>query len=261
MNTCLIRSACFAFKIARCAAISVLITIPALCQIEEPILTKSAQVFDRTSGSLKLDFTNSMVQSGASSQIIPEFTLQAGISERLEGILRFPLLRVDPGNGPPFIAGGQLAAGAKYLIWGRPGANAAIAIQGVVEAPTGDSRLEGNATQLMPQLLVDWRVKKHIVSFTNVGWDLSVGGTSKRISLLTYETAAGLDSWRNFMPAVEFAGSTNATTGRTIAVLEPDVLFRRWTHFELKLGLPAGINSKSPTFGLHAQVAMFWGGK
>jgi hypothetical protein len=111
----------------------------------------------------------------------------------------------------------------------------------------------------MPQFLADWRLSRHIVSYTNVGWDLSVGGTGKRISLLTYESALGFASRRNVMPAVEFVGSTNTSTGRTLAVVEPDILFRRSPHFELKLGIPAGVNSKSPTLGLHAQLAMFWG--
>jgi len=66
-------------------------------------------------------------------------------------------------------------------------------------------------------------------------------------------------SRRSIVPVVEFAGSTNTSTGRTLAVIEPDILFRKWPHFELKLGIPAGLNAKSPTLGLHAQLAMFWG--
>lgn len=235
------------------------ITLPALCQIEEPILTKSALVFGSASGSLKLDYAGSLVQMGASSQIIPEFTLQAGVSRRMEAILRFPLLRVEPGNGPAVIAGGQLAAGAKYLLMGLPGAKAAISIQGVVEAPTGDTRLVGNATQVMPEILADWHLTSRLVSYTNLGWDFSLGGSGRRVSLIAYESALGLASQRRLIPVLEFAGSTNTSTGRTLAVIEPDLLFRKGTHLELKLGVPAGLNSESPTLGIHAQLAIFWG--
>jgi hypothetical protein len=243
----------------RVAALT-LITLPASCQIEEPILTKSALAFGAASGSLKLDYAGSLVQTGTTSQIIPEFTLQAGVSQRVEGILRFPLLRVEPENGAAVIGGGQLAAGAKYLLMGGPGAKAAISIQGVVEAPTGDSRLVGDATQVMPEILADWHLTRHIVSYTNVSWDISLGGTGKRVSLITYESALALANRLRLTPVLEFAGSTNTSTGRTLAVMEPDLLFRKGAHFELKLGVPAGLNSKSPTLGIHAQLAMFWGG-
>jgi hypothetical protein len=246
-------------SIACCAAALTFMALPAASQIEEPILTKSALVFGPASGSLKLDYSGSLIQTGATSQIIPEFTLQAGVFQRVEGILRFPLLRVEPGNGATVIGGGQLAAGAKYLLMGGPGTSAAISVQGVVEAPTGDSRLVGDATQVMPEVLADWHVTRHVVSYTNVSWDLSLGGTGKRISLITYESALALASRLPITPALEFAGSTNTSTGRTLAVMEPDLLFRKGTHFELKLGVPAGLNSRSPTLGLHAQLAMFWG--
>jgi hypothetical protein len=242
-----------------CMAALILITLPVSGQIEEPILTKSALVFGPTSGSLKLDYAGSLIQTGATSQIIPEFTLQAGVSQRMEGILRFPLLRVDPGNGATVVGGGQLAAGAKYLLMGSPASSAAISVQGVVEAPTGDSRLVGNATQVMPEVLADWHITRHVVSYTNVSWDLSLGGTGKRISLITYESALALASRLPITPVLEFAGSTNTSTGRTLAVMEPDLLFRKGTHFELKLGVPAGLNSRSPTLGIHAQLALFWG--
>jgi hypothetical protein len=247
------------FFLAWYMAALTLITLPAAGQIEEPILTKSALVFVPASGSVKLDYAGSLIHAGATSQIIPEFTVQAGIFQRVEGILRFPLLRVEPGNGATVIGGGQLAAGAKFLLMGDPGTNAAISVQGVVEAPTGDSRLVGDATQVMPEILADWRLTRHIVSYTNVSWDLSLGGTGKRVSLITYESALALATRLHLEPVLEFAGSTNSSTGRILAVVEPDLLFRKRAHFELKLGVPAGLNSNSPALGLHAQLAIFWG--
>ena len=208
---------------------------------------------------MKLDYAGSLGQTGATSQIIPEFTLQAGVSQRVEGILRFPLLRFDPGNGARVIGGRQFAAGAKYLLVGSSDTREAISVQAVVEAPTGDSRLVGDATQVMPEILANWRLTRHVVSYTNVSWDLSLGGTGKRVSLITYESAVALATRFSLTPVLEFAGSTNISTGRTLAAMRARPPISEGNSYELKLGVPAGVNSRSPTLGLHAQLALFWG--
>jgi hypothetical protein len=233
--------------------------LPAFSQIDEPILTKSARVFAPASGSLKLDYAGSIVHMSTSSQIIPEFTLQEGLTKRVEGILRFPVLRFQPASGHAVIAGGQIAIGGKYLLIGGPDSNAAISVQGVVEAPTGDSRVVGNATQVMSAILADWHLTRHLVAYTNVAWDSSFGGTGRRMSFVGYDTALALAGPHHLIPAIEFAGSTNTGNGRTQAVIQPDLLFRKGTHLEFKLGLPTGLNSISPTLGIHAQLAILWG--
>lgn len=47
--------------------------------------------------------------------------------------------------------------GARYLVTGGADRPYGLAIQGIVEAPAGDSRLIGNATQVMPTLLGYYR--------------------------------------------------------------------------------------------------------
>jgi hypothetical protein len=237
----------------------VFISLPAFSQIEEPILIKSAQTFVPASGSLKLDYAGSIVHSDVSSQIIPEFTLQEGLAKRFEGILRFPLLRFRPEGGPAVIAGGQVAVGGKYLLIGGPSTTATISVQGVIEAPTGNSRVVGNATQVMSAILADWQLTRHLISYTNVAWDSSFRGTGRHMSFIGYDTALALASSHRLRPALEFAASTNTSNGRTQAVIQPDLLFRKGAHFEFKLGMPAGLNSISPTLGIHAQLAIFWG--
>lgn len=245
-------------KLLRIAGL-MFISLPAFSQIEEPILTKSAQIFVPASGSLKLDYAGSIIHTGASSQIIPEFTLQEGLAKRLEGILRFPLLRFRPEGGAAVVAGGQVAVGGKYLLIGGPRTTATISVQGVMEAPTGDSRVVGDATQVMSAILADLHLTGHLISYTNVAWYSSFGGTGRHMSFIGYDTALALAGPRRLVPALEFAGSTNTSNGRTQAVIQPDLLFRKGAHFEFKLGIPAGLNSISPTLGIHAQVAIFWG--
>jgi hypothetical protein len=251
----------YSLPCVKCVCIAVLLftSLPAYSQIEEPILTKSAQVFAPASGSLKLDYAGSIVHTSVSSQIIPEFTLQEGVANRLEAILRYPLLRFKPMGGSAVIAGGQVAIGGKYLLVGGPGANATISVQGVIEAPTGDSRVVGNATQVMSAILADWHLTRHLLGFTNLAWDSSFGGTARRMSFLGYDTTLAVASRRHLIPALEFAGSTNTSSGRTQAQIQPDLLFREGARFELKLGMPIGLNSISPTLGIHVQLAIFWG--
>jgi hypothetical protein len=128
-----------------------------------------------------------------------------------------------------------------------------------MEAPTGDSRVVGNATQVTSAILADWHLTRHLISYTNVAWYSSFGGKGPHMSFIGYDTALALASPRRLRPALEFAVSTNTSNGRTQALIQPDLLFRKGAHFEFKLGLPAGLNSISPTLGIHAQLAIFWG--
>jgi hypothetical protein len=228
-------------KLVRIAGL-MFISLPVFSQIEEPILTKSAEVFGPASGSLKLDYAGSVIHSGASSQIIPEFTLQQGLAKRLEAILRFPLLRFRPEGGTAIIAGGQVAMGGKYLLLGGPGTTVTISVQGVIEAPTGDSSVVGNAAQVMSAILADWHLTRHLTSYTNVAWDGSFGGIRQHMAFIGYDSALALAGSRCLIPALEFAGSTNTSNGRTQAVIQPDLLLRKGSHFEFKLGVPAGLS-------------------
>jgi hypothetical protein len=120
-------------------------------QVAEPILTKTAIPFAPGSGALKLDYAGGIGQSRGTSQVIPEGNLEAGVAPGLEVLIRFPLLRVQAiPEGPAVIGGGQLAIGARYLLAGSAERTNAISVQAIIEAPTGDSQLVGNATQVMP---------------------------------------------------------------------------------------------------------------
>jgi hypothetical protein len=126
--------------------LSAVLLVASICipgQTPEPILTRSTIPFDVGTGSLKLDYAGGIGRSRGSSQVIPEVMLEAGLQGRLEVLLRFPLLRVT-GQHSSVVAGGQLAAGARYLLTGGSGHTYAFSVQTVVEAPTGDTQLVGD---------------------------------------------------------------------------------------------------------------------
>jgi hypothetical protein len=156
-------------------------------QLAEPILTKSAIPFGTGAGGVKFDYAGGIGPEGGSSQVIPEGTLEAGIRDGLEALARFPLLRVNlSALHDTVIGGGQLALGARYLLAGGADRPYGLAIQGMVEAPTGDSRLVGNATQVMPTLLWYWRPIGQVFVYSNLTFDHSIGGTGPGVAILEY---------------------------------------------------------------------------
>jgi hypothetical protein len=234
--------------------------LPISAQIAEPILTKSAIPFGLGAGSVKLEYAGGIGRSGGGSQVIPEATQETGVVSGLEFLVRFPLLRVtSPPGGPTVVGGGQLAIGARYLLAGGADRSYAISVQTIVEAPTGDTQLVGNATQVMPGVLVDWHPTPQIIIHSNVIFDRSVGGTTPKSAFLEYSNAVVWLAANHFLPAFELAGSSNTITGRTQLVGQPELIVPIGRHFELKGGLSLGLNSETPHIGLRTQVAWFWG--
>jgi hypothetical protein len=234
--------------------------LPISAQIAEPILTKSAIPFVLGAGSVKLDYAGAIGRSGGGSQVIPEATLETGVVSGLEFLARFPLLRVTSlSGGPTVVGGGQLAIGARYLLAGGAERRYAISVQTIVEAPTGDTRLVGNATQVMGGALVDWRPTSRIVAHSNIMFDGSVGGTAGKSAFLEYSNAVVWTATDHFLPVFEFAGSSSTITGRTQLVGQPELIVPIGRHVELKGGLSLGLNSETSRIGLRTQVAWFWG--
>ncbi len=241
---------------------SAITCLPIDAQIAEPILTKSAIPFVLGAGSVKLDYAGGIGRSGGGSQVIPEATLETGVVSGLEFLVRFPLLRVTsvPG-GPTVVGGGQLAIGARYLLAGSAERSYAISVQTIVEAPTGDTLLVGNATQVMGGALVDLRPTSRIVIHSNIMFDGSVGGTTGKSAFLEYSNAVVWVAANHFLPVFELVGSSNTITGRTQLVGQPELIVPIGRHFELKGGLSLGLNSETPHIGLRTQFAWFWGSR
>ena len=231
-------------------------------QIAEPILTKSAIPFAPEAGAVKLDYAGGIGPSGGGSQVIPEATLETGVVRRLEFLVRFPLLRVSSlAGGPTVVGGGQLALGARYLLAGAAERRYAVSVQTTIEAPTGDTRLVGNATQVMGGALVDLRPTSRIVTHSNIMFDGSVGGTTGKSAFLEYSNAVVWVATDHFLPVFELAGSTSTITGRTQLVAQPELIVPIGRHVEFKGGLSLGLNSETPHIGLRTQVAWFWGNR
>jgi hypothetical protein len=241
-------------------AAAAVLCLPLTGQIAEPILAHSALPLSAGAGALKLDYAREQGRSGADAEVIPEVMLETGVGRGLEAILRYPLLRFKEGfELPATLGGGQLAIGARYLILGGAGQRYAVSVQAVVEAPTGDTRLVGDATQVIPALFSDWHPAREIAIHSNVLWDESFSGSRHKASFVQYDHAVVWLATAHLAPVLELAGSTNSATGRTLLAGLPEVIFRKGAHLELKAALPLGLNSQTPRFAVRFQVALFWG--
>lgn len=242
------------FSIATAIALA---GVPVRAQIAEPILTNSAIPFAPGSGSIKLDFVTGIGRAGGASQAIPEAILQVGAFTGLEVVVRFPLLRVRLPS--PVIGGGHIAMGARYLFAGGGQRQYAISSEVIVEAPTGDTRLVGDATEVIPALLAEWRPVSSIAIHSNIRFDHSLGRTVANTAFLEYENAVVWLASDHVVPVVELVGSTNTITSRSRVIVQPEVIVRHGPHWELKAGLQLGLNRLTPSVGIRTQLAWFWG--
>jgi hypothetical protein len=241
-----------------CLAVAASVSIQA--QVAEPILTKSAIPFGPGAGSVKIDYAGGIGQAGGSSQVIPEGTLEMGLRDGLEVLARFPLLRVNmKTQHNTVIGGGQLALGARYLLTGGADRPYGVSIQAIVEAPTGDTRLVGNATQVMPTVLGYWRPLRQVFVYSSLAFDRSIGGAGPSAAFLEYQSAVTWRATIHFVPTFEFVGSTNTVVGQTQLVAVPEVILRAGPHLEWKAGLQLGLNAETPVLGLRVQVSWSWG--
>jgi hypothetical protein len=231
-------------------------------QIAEPIQTNSAVPFEPGSGGVKLDFASGIGRGGGTSQTLPEGALQVGLLKGLEALVRFPLLRIrTPSAELAVVGGGHLAVGARYLLSGGAERRYAISSEVIVETPTGDTRLDGNATEVTSSLLAEWHPRRQLVIHSNLRFEHSFGGTGTRTAFLEYASALAWLAARHVVPALEFVGSTDTISGRTELIVQPELIFRAGPHWELKAGLQRGLNDRTPPFGVRAQVAWFWGAR
>ncbi len=237
-----------------------LASVSITAQVAEPILTKSAIPFAAGAGGVKLDYAGGIGQAGGGSQVIPEGTLEVGVGGGLEVLTRFPLFRVNllPQHDT-VIGGGQVAVGARYLLTGAADGPYALSIQAIVEAPTGDTQLVGNATQVMPAVMGYWRLSHRVATYSNLTFERSIGGMRSNSAFLEYEGAVTWKATAHLVPALEVVGSTNTLTGRTQLVSLPEVILRMGKRLEGKAGLQVGLNPEAPGLGLRIQLGWFWG--
>lgn len=236
--------------------ILVLIGGEAAAQLAEPILTRSAIPNPAGTVSLKLDFVNSTQR--VTSQVVPESFLEIGLGRGFEMVLQWPLLRISEPDGSSVLAAGQFSVALRYLLAGSSTGRYGLAVAGRVEVPSGDSRIVGNETQLMPTVLAEWHATPSLLLRSNLAWNTAVAGTTGRFAFLEYSNAAVWTASRHWMPVLEVVGSTNTVRGGTQVIVQPEMLVAPGRHLEFKLGLSLGAVAIQ-RYAIRSQLAWFWG--
>jgi hypothetical protein len=231
----------------------------AAAQFAEPILSRSALPNPAGTVSLKLEFVSPVNPAARiNSQAVPESFLEIGLGRGFETVLQWPLLRVSEPIGSSVLAAGQFSVGLRYLFAGSFTARYAIAIAGRVEVPSGDSRIVGNETQLMPGVLAEWHATPNLLLRSNLAWNTTVTGTTGRFAFLEYSNAAVWLASRHWIPMIESVGSTNTVRGGTQVIVQPELIVAPSRHLELKLGLSLGAVA-TERYTIRSQLAWFWG--
>jgi hypothetical protein len=230
--------------------------MPTAAQFAEPILTRTAIPEPLGDTSLQLMFVSPLSQG--TSQALPQARLDIGLGGGFETTLQMPLLRVTEPNGGSVLGAGQISVALQYLLAGSQSADYAISLATRVEVPSGDSRIAGNETQIMPTVLVEWRARPGLVFRSAISWDRTVAGTTGKFAFFEYDNAL---SWMNksgFVPTIEIAGSTETFHGSTQVAIQPEIIFARIRNVELKFGISREVVSTT-RYEIRAELAWFRG--
>lgn len=245
--------------LVRSCTVALLICSRAGAQSAEPILTWNAVPNPAGVASLKLDFVSPLGETaGTSTQAVPVSRLELGLGHGLEALFQIPLLRASQPDGSSVLGGGQFSVALRYLLLGSPSSHFALSIAGRLEVPSGDSALVGNATQLMPMLLWEWRMNSKLSFLSNIAWNTTVGATNSRFANFQHSHAVVWSLNRFVMPVLEVAGSTSTLTGNSQVVIQPELMVAPNPHLQLKTGLSVAL-VPMPHYGIRAQLAWFWG--
>lgn len=246
-------------RLVRSCAVASLICFHTGAQSAEPILTWNAVPNPAGVVSLKFDFVSPLGEAaGTSTQAIPVSRLELGLGHGLETVFQIPLLRASQPDGSSVLGGGQFSVALRYQLLGSRSSRFAMSIGGRLEVPSGDSTLVGNATQLMPMLLWEWRINSALSFRSNLAWNTTVGAASGSFANFQHSHAVVWSLNRFVMPVFEVAGSTSTLTGNSQVVVQPELIVAPNRHLELKTGLSVAL-VPMPHYGIRSQLAWFWG--
>ncbi len=228
----------------------------------EPISTEFAAPFEPRTGSIEIGYAYERFESGRHTRhLIPEVEFELGLTSRTQVSFEMPEMREKFVDEPATVGAGHLEVGFRYLVAGGSLKRYSISLNPRVEAPTGNRRIAGDATEVGLFLHFDKELGERVVLHGNYGWSSTVGGTESPERLFRYHSAAVFLATLRWNPVVEILGSTDTARGTTELAIQPEIIFWAGPHLELKLGLPVGLTGSSPGIGVQAQIAIIFGRK
>ncbi len=193
--------------------------------------------------------------------LIPEVEFELGLTRRTQVSFEMPEIREKFAGEPATVGAGHLEIGFRYLVAGGPLKSYSISLNPRVEAPTGNRRIAGDATEVGLFLHYDKELGERVVLHGNYGWSSTIGGSEPPERLFRYHSAAVFLATLRWNPVLEIVGSTDTARWRTELAIQPEIIFWAGPHLELKLGLPVGLTGAAPRIGVRAQIAIIFGRK
>ncbi len=226
----------------------------------EPMSTEFAAPFEPRTGGMEIGYEYERFEGGRHTRhLIPKLELELGLTLRTQVSFEMPEIREKFANEPATVGGGHLEVGFRYLLAGGPFKSYAISLNPRVEAPTGNRRIAGDATEVGLFLHFDKELNERVVLHGNYGWSSTIGGREPPERLFRYHSAVVLRANLRWNPVLEILGSTDTARGRTELAIQPEMIFWAGPHLELKFGMPVGLTSASPGIGVRCQIAIIFG--
>lgn len=237
------------------------VSAPLIAHQGEPISTEFAAPFEPGEGNLQLNFEYLRNGPGAGEYALPEYDFELGLVPRFEINMGYPLVGSKAGPGQPFtMGGGKLDIGGRLLLFGGETQSYAVSFQGTVTAPTGDSRLVGDAPELSGGIFIDHSISDRVFTHSNFSWGSTIGGKQEPERVFEYHNAVVWFATFHWLPVFELLGDTETSSGRTELAAQPEAIYHVNSHLEVKFGVPLGLTATTPRIGARAQIAIIWGG-
>jgi hypothetical protein len=237
-----------------------LAVLPARAHRLEPISTEFARPFAPGTGSLQVNYEYEH-RTDFRTHLIPAAEFEIGLFPRAQMSVEMPLIWQKEIGQPGTLGGGHIEFGFRYLLAGGSGKSWAVSLNPFVEAPTGNRRIAGDATEVGAALYVDREFGERLLFHGNYGWGSTIGGSEKPERTFHYSSALVWPASHRWNPTLELLGEIDTATGRTELLVQPEMIYYVGPHWEIKAALPLGTTNASPRVGMRFQVSWIFGGR
>jgi hypothetical protein len=218
----------------------------------EPINTEFAAPFQRGSGNIQFGF---QYLRGAVDYEVGNIEFEYGFARRQQFSVVLPFARRDE-PGHTYVRPGNVEVGYRLLLAGGNDRAFALSINPELELPIGDKRVAESAWEGGVALHLDTHPAKRWWTHTNFGYATNFANFNGKEKFLIGKFAAMYELSEPVRPVFEIVTQHEFVGDETLAAAVPEVIFAPNHKWEIKLGVPLGLNSASPDVG--AQVEITW---
>lgn len=224
----------------------------------EPINTEFASPFEPGTGNVQIGYQYFRTAGFFTEQQIPLLQLEYGFAPRFQFTVGFPVLRNKFTGEPARTGAGNFEFSLRYLLAGGLEQSYALSVNAIVEAPSGDAAVAERATAVGGRIHFDKSFGEAVFTHFNFGYRTSVNRFVEKEKSIEYSGALVWAATLRWNPGMELVGKKQLGGSSEVALV-PELIYYVGPHLELKFGLPVGLTSSTPGFGIQAQIAIAFG--